>query len=162
MDNFLMDQHRELRMQVREFVQHEVLPTINTYWEKAEFPREMALKLKDLSIVGGMIRGFDSAGLDPMAMGIVMYELAKGDGSLTTFFGVHSGLAMGSIGLLGSNEQRERWLPAMSRMEKIGAFALTEPERGSNAVDIQTMAVLDGDHYVLNGAKRWIGNASIA
>lgn len=162
MNNFLMDQHHDLRQQVRDFVQHEVLPNINPYWEKAEFPREIAMKLKDLPIVGGMIRGFDSAGLDPMAMGIVMYELAKGDGSITTFFGVHSGLAMGSIGLLGSNEQRERWLPAMSRLEKIGAFALTEPERGSNAVDIQTTAVLDGDHYVINGAKRWIGNASIA
>ncbi|HEX2619412.1 MAG TPA: acyl-CoA dehydrogenase family protein [Phototrophicaceae bacterium] len=162
MDSFLMDQHRDLRMQVREFVQHEVLPTINQYWEKAEFPRDIAMKLKDLPIVGGMIRGWGSAGLDPMAMGIVMYELAKGDGSLTTFFGVHSGLAMGSIGLLGSNEQRERWLPAMGRLEKIGAFALTEPERGSNAVDIQTTVTRDDDYYVLNGAKRWIGNASIA
>jgi glutaryl-CoA dehydrogenase len=95
-------------------------------------------------------------------MGVAMYELAKGDGSITTFLGVHSGLAMGSIGLLGSNEQRERWLPAMSRLEKIGAFGLTEPERGSNAVDIQTHVKQDGDHYVLNGAKRWIGNASIA
>lgn len=164
MDSFLMDHHREIRAMIQDFVKREVLPTINTYWEKAEFPRDIAMKLKDLPIpvIGGMIRGFDSAGLDPMAMGLVMYELSKGDGSITTFFGVHSGLAMGSIGLLGSNEQRERWLPAMSRLEKIGAFALTEPERGSNAVDVQTTAVRDGDHFVLNGAKRWIGNASIA
>jgi glutaryl-CoA dehydrogenase len=147
---------------VREFVQREVLPNINPYWERAEFPRDIAMKLKDLPIVGGVIRGWGSAGLDPLAMGLVMYELSKGDGSITTFFGVHSGLAMGSIGLLGSNEQRERWLPAMSRLEKIGAFGLTEPLRGSNAVDVQTTAVRDGDHYVLNGAKRWIGNASIA
>lgn len=164
MENFLMDQQKAVRDEAREFVQREVLPNINPYWEKAEFPREIAMKLGDFStpIIGGMIRGFDSAGLDPLAMGLLMYELAKGDGSITTFFGVHSGLAMGSIGLLGSNEQRERWLPAMSKLEKIGAFALTEPERGSNAVDIQTTARLDGDHYVINGAKRWIGNASIA
>lgn len=162
MDTFLLDQHRELRAQVRDFVNFEVIPHINPYWERAEFPREIVMKLKDLPIVGGMIRGWGSAGLDPIAMGLVMYELSRGDGSITTFFGVHSGLAMGSIGLLGSNEQREKWLPAMGRLEKIGAFALTEPERGSNAVDIQTTARLDGDHYVLNGAKRWIGNASIA
>jgi glutaryl-CoA dehydrogenase len=162
MDTFIMDQQREIRDQVREFVQRVVLPNINPYWERAEFPREIAMQMKDLPIIGGMIRGFGSAGLDPLAMGLAMYELSKGDGSITTFYGVHSGLAMGSIGLLGSNEQRERWLPAMARLEKIGAFGLTEPERGSNAVDVQTTIRRDGDHYVINGAKRWIGNASIA
>jgi glutaryl-CoA dehydrogenase len=164
MDNFLTDQAREVRDQVREFVQTVVLPRINPYWERAEFPWEIVHEIRamNLPIIGGMIRGFGSAGLDPLAMGMAMYELSKGDGSITTFLGVHSGLAMGSIGLLGSNEQRERWLPPMSRLEKIGAFGLTEPERGSNAVDIQTRVHRDGDHYVLNGAKRWIGNASIA
>jgi glutaryl-CoA dehydrogenase len=162
MDNFIIDGQREIRDMVREYVQREVLPNINPYWERAEFPRDIAMKIKDLPIVGGLIRGFGSAGLDPLAMGLVMYELSKGDGSITTFFGVHSGLAMGSIGLLGSNEQRERWLPAMSRLEKIGAFGLTEPYRGSNAVDVQTTAKREDDHFVLNGAKRWIGNASIA
>lgn len=162
LENFLPDEHKALVQDVRAFVRNTVWPKINSYWDKAEFPWEIAMELKQLPILGGMIRGFGSAGLDPMALGMVMYELAKGDGSLTTFYGVHSGLAMGSIGLLGSNEQRERWLPAMSRLEKIGAFAMTEPERGSNAVDLQTNVKRDGDHYVLNGAKRWIGNASIA
>lgn len=162
LENFLPDEHKALVQDVRAFVRNTVWPKINQYWDKAEFPWEIALELKQLPILGGMIRGFGSAGLDPMALGMVMYELAKGDGSITTFYGVHSGLAMGSIGLLGSNEQRERWLPAMSRLEKIGAFGMTEPERGSNAVDLQTHVKRDGDHYVLNGAKRWIGNASIA
>ncbi len=162
MDSFLMDQQREVRDAVRAFVQHEVLPNINPYWDRAEFPTELAMKMKDLPIIGGMIRGHGSAGLDPLAMGLAMYELAKGDGSISTFYGVHSGLAMGSIGLLGSDEQRERWLPDMAVLNKIGAFGLTEPERGSNAVDVQTRAQRDGDHYVLNGAKRWIGNAAIA
>lgn len=164
MENFLTDQAREVRDIVRDFVHNIVLPNINPYWEKAEFPWEIVNQIKamNLPIVGGMIRGFGSAGLDPLAMGMAMYEMSKGDGSITTFLGVHSGLAMGSIGLLGSNEQRERWLPAMSRLEKIGAFGLTEPERGSNAVDIQTNVTRDGDHYILNGAKRWIGNASVA
>lgn len=162
MDNFLSAEHKALRDAVRQFVQAEVMPHINPYWDRAEFPREIAMKLKDLGIMGGMIRGYGSAGLDPLAMGLVMYELSKGDGSITTFYGVHSGLAMGSIGFLGSDEQRERWLPPMARLEKIGAFGLTEPERGSAAVDVQTTARRDGDGYILNGAKRWIGNASIA
>jgi glutaryl-CoA dehydrogenase len=89
-------------------------------------------------------------------------ELARGDASLNTFMGVHSGLAMGSIALLGSEEQRRRWLPPMARLERIGAFALTEPEHGSDVVRLETRARRDGDTYVLEGAKRWIGNASFA
>jgi len=162
LDNFLTDKQRELRNRVQEYVQTTVLPNINPYWENAEFPRDIAMGLRDLGIIGGMIRGYGSAGLDPLEMGLVKYELAKGDGSINTFFGVHSGLAMGSIGLLGSDEQRERWLPAMSRLEKIGAFALTEPTQGSDAVNVQTTARLENGQWVLNGAKRWIGNASIA
>ncbi|MBZ0281829.1 MAG: acyl-CoA dehydrogenase family protein [Anaerolineae bacterium] len=162
LDNFLTDKQRDLRNRVQEYVQTTVLPNINPYWENAEFPRDIAMGLRDLGIIGGMIRGYGSAGLDPMEMGLVKYELAKGDGSINTFFGVHSGLAMGSIGLLGSDEQRERWLPAMSHLEKIGAFALTEPTQGSDAVNVQTTARLENGQWVLNGAKRWIGNASIA
>lgn len=162
LDNFLNDEQRAIRDRVRDYVQSAILPNINRYWDRAEFPRDLALGLRDLDIIGGVIRGYGSAGLEPLAMGLVKYELAKGDGSINTFYGVHSGLAMGSIGLLGSDEQRERWLPAMARLEKIGAFGLTEPEQGSDAVRVRTTARLDGDHYVLNGAKRWIGNASIA
>lgn len=162
LENFLPDEHKALAQDIRRYVRDVVRPNINPYWEKAEFPWEIARELTQMPIIGGMIRGFGSAGLDPMAQGLVMYELAKGDGSITTFFGVHSGLAMGSIGLLGNNEQRERWLPAMAKLEKIGAFGLTEPERGSNAVDVQTRVQKVDGHYVLNGAKRWIGNASIA
>ena len=161
LENFLPDEHKALVQDVRAFVRNTVWPNINQYWDKAEFPWEIVMELKQLPILGGMIRGFGSAGLDPMALGMVMYELAKGDGSITTFYGVHSGLAMGSIGLLGSNEQRERWLPAMSRLEKIGAFG--RPSRSAaQPVDLQTSVKRDGDHYFLNGAKRWIGNASIA
>jgi glutaryl-CoA dehydrogenase len=97
-----------------------------------------------------------------LAAGIVSRELARADGSLNTFFGVHSGLAMGSIALLGSEDQKRRWLPPMSQFELIGAFALTEPEHGSDSVSLETAARRDGDSYVLNGAKRWIGNASFA
>lgn len=162
MDDRLTDKQRALRDQVRAYVNEEVLPHINPYWEKAEFPWPIAEKLKELPIIGGVLDSHGASGLDFVELGLVAYELAKGDGSVGTFYGVHSGLAMGSIGMLGSEEQKDRWLPAMSKMEKIGAFGLTEPYVGSNAGQVRTTARRDGDHYVLNGAKRWIGNASIA
>lgn len=161
-DDYLTDKQRETRDRVRDYAQNVVLPAINPFWEKAEFPREIAMKLKDVGIIGGPIGTHGGAGLDFVEMGQVIFELAKADGSIGTFYGVHSGLAMGSISLLGSEEQKDRWLPSMSTLEKIGAFALTEPDVGSNAVQIKTTATRDGDHYILNGAKRWIGNASIA
>ena len=100
--------------------------------------------------------------MSPLARGLVNMELHRGDGSLGTFLGVQSGLAMKSIELLGSEEQKERWLPAMARLDAIGAFALTEPEHGSDSVALETSARRDGDSWVLDGAKRWIGNGSIA
>lgn len=162
LDNFMTDEQRDLRDRVRTYVEEVVKPNITPYWDRAEFPREVVMPMRDLGIMGGMIRGWGSAGLDPLEMGLVMYELAKGDGSVSTFYGVQSGLAMSSIGLLGSDEQRERWLPGLASLELIGAFGLTEPKVGSNAAGIQTMARRDGDHYILNGAKRWIGNASLS
>lgn len=162
LDNFLTDSQRALRDRVRVYVNEVVRPKITPYWERAEFPWEIVMPMTELGIMGGLIRGWGSAGLDPLEVGLVTYEIAKGDGSVGTFFGVQSGLAMTSIGLLGSDEQRERWLPGLAKLEKIGAFGLTEPNVGSNARGIETMATLDGDHYVLNGAKRWIGNASMS
>lgn len=155
-------EQKALRQEVRDFVEVEVLPKINPYWEKAEFPWPIARKMADLPIIGGALTDHGAAGLDFVEMGLVMYELGKGDGSISTFYGVHSGLAMGSIGLLGDEEQKARWLPAMVKLEKIGAFGLTEPDVGSNAAQVKTRARKEGDGYILNGAKRWIGNASIA
>ncbi len=162
MDDLLTTKQIVLRNQIRDFVSEVVLPNINPYWEKAEFPREIIHKMGVLPIWGGTLSGYGCAGLDPIAMGLVRYELAKGDGSVGTFYGVHSGLAMGSVGLLGSEEQKGRWLPAMARLEKIGAFGLTEPQRGSDAAHVLSTAVSDGNKIILNGQKRWIGNAPIA
>jgi glutaryl-CoA dehydrogenase len=162
LDNFMTEDQRALRDRVRAYVEEVVKPNIAPYWDAAEFPREIVMPMKDLGIMGGLIRGWGSAGLDPLEMGLTMYELAKGDGSVSTFYGVQSGLAMSSIGLLGSDEQRERWLPRMATLDLIGAFGLTEPKVGSNAAGIQTQARRDGDTYILNGAKRWIGNASLS
>ncbi|MGZ4194505.1 MAG: acyl-CoA dehydrogenase family protein, partial [Solirubrobacteraceae bacterium] len=128
----------------------------------AEFPFELVPKLAALEVAGTTIDGYGCPGMSRLAAGIVSRELARADGSLNTFFAVHSGLAMGSIALLGSDEQRARWLPPMARLELIGAFALTEPQHGSDSVSLETAARRDGNAYVLNGAKRWIGNASFA
>ena len=161
-DMHFTDKQNALRQQVRDFVEVEVLPKINPYWEKAEFPWEIARKMVNLPIIGGPLFEHGAAGLDFVEMGLVMYELGKGDGSVSTFYGVHSGLAMGSIGMLGDEEQKARWLPDMVKLEKIGAFGLTEPEVGSDASRVKTTARNSGDGFVLNGAKRWIGNASIS
>jgi glutaryl-CoA dehydrogenase len=161
-DELLGDEEREVRERVRTFCDKEVLPIINDYWERAEFPFELVPKLAALELAGGTIRGYGCPGLSTVAAGLVGMELARADGSVCTFFGVHSGLAMGSIAILGSEEQKRRWLPAMARMEKIGAFGLTEPAHGSDAVALETRARRDGDAYVLDGTKRWIGNASFA
>jgi glutaryl-CoA dehydrogenase len=151
-----------IRDRVREFCDREVTPHINGFWERAEFPFELVPKLAGLGIVGGTIEGYGCPGMSAVAAGLVAAELARADGSVGTFNGVHSFLAMQSIALLGDEEQRQRWLPAMARLETIGAFALTEPDHGSDAVALETSARRDGDHYVLDGRKKWIGNGSIA
>jgi glutaryl-CoA dehydrogenase len=166
-DHYLLDEtlsadERDVRDRVRTFGEQEVLPIINDYWERADFPFELVEKLSELGVAGTSIQGYGCPGLSRLAAGIVGRELARADGSLSTFFAVHSGLAMGAIGLLGSDEQKARWLPAMARLELVGAFGLTEPDHGSDSVSLQTSATRDGDEYVLNGAKRWIGNASFA
>jgi glutaryl-CoA dehydrogenase len=155
------DELKVLR-RVRAFVDDEVLPVIGGYWERAELPWPLIRRLGELGIVGEDIEGYGCPGLSPIACGLMHMELNRGDGSLGTLLGVQSGLAMKSIALFGSEEHKQRWLPEMARMEKLGAFALTEPDHGSDSVGLETSARLDGDAYVLNGAKRWIGNGSVA
>ena len=162
MDELLTEEERNVRDKVRVFCDKEVIPIINDYWERAEFPFELVPKIAALNIAGNDIKGYGCPGLSAVGSGLIMIELARGDASVCTFFGVHSGLAMHSISMLGSEEQKQRWLPAMARMEKIGAFGLTEPNHGSDAVALETRAQRDGNEYIINGAKRWIGNASFA
>ena len=162
MDELLTQEERSIRDKVRAFCDKEVTTVINDYWERAEFPFEIIPKMAALNIAGGSIKGYGCPGMSAVAAGLVAVELARGDASICTFFGVHSGLAMSSIAMLGSEEQKQKWLPAMASMEKIGAFGLTEPEHGSDAVALETRAHRVGNEYVINGAKRWIGNASFA
>ena len=160
-EEYLSSRERDARDRVRAFMK-EAQPIVNEAWNTAQFPHDLFYRLADLHITGGIIQGYGCAAMTPLGAGMVAMEMSRGDGSLTTAFGVHSGLAMGAIDILGSNEQKQRWLPAMARMEKIGAFALTEPLHGSDAVLLDTSARRDGGHWVLNGEKRWIGNGSWA
>jgi glutaryl-CoA dehydrogenase len=162
LDDLLDDEARAVRDRVRSFVDTELLPVINGYWDAAEFPFELVPKIAELGIAGSTIKGYGCPGLSRLAAGMVTLEMSRGDGSINTFIGVQSGLAMGSIAMLGSEEQKERWLPDMAALRRIGAFALTEPAHGSDSVALETTVRRDGDHWVLDGAKRWIGNASFA
>ncbi len=147
---------------VRRFVDEEVVPVAGPYWERAEIPWELIRRLPELGVVGEDINGYGCAGMSALASGLVTMELHRGDGSLGVTLGVHSGLAMRSIALCGSDEQKARWLPAMARMDRLGAFALTEPDHGSDSVALETSARLDGNEWVLAGRKRWIGLGTIA
>src|SRR3954469_16701671 len=161
-DELLTDEERRIRSTLREFCDAEVLPVINGYWERAEFPFPLLPKIAELHLAGGTVEGYGCPGMSATAAGLVSMEWARADGSVGTFFGVHSNLAMQAIAMLGSEAQKQRWLPAMADLEAIGAFALTEPEHGSDAVHLETSVRRDGDEYVIDGRKRWIGNASIA
>jgi glutaryl-CoA dehydrogenase len=152
----------DLFLRTRRFVDQEVLPVINDYWERAELPWPLITRLAELGLVGEDIEGYGCPGMTALASGLVNMELHRGDGSLGTFLGVQSGLAMKAIAMLGSEEQKQRWLAPMARLEQIGAFALTEPDHGSDSVALETSARRDGDAYVIDGVKRWIGNATIA
>jgi glutaryl-CoA dehydrogenase len=158
----LTPQERACWRRTRDFVDEEVLPVINGYWERAEFPRPLVKRLAEAGLVGDGIDGYGCPPMSPLATGLVHMELHRGDGSLGTFLGIQVGLAMQSIAMLGSDDQKERWLPAMARLDRIGAFALTEPRHGSDSVALETSARRDGDEWVIDGAKKWIGNGTIA
>jgi glutaryl-CoA dehydrogenase len=163
---FLRDQLSDSQLvtleRVRRFVEDEVLPVIGGYWERAELPWPLIERLGELGVVGDDIDGYGCPAMDPITCGLVHMELNRGDGSLGTFLGVQAGLAMKSIAMLGSEEQRQRWLPSLARTESFGAFALTEPDHGSDSVALETSVRRVGDEYVIDGHKRWIGNGTIA
>ena len=146
----------------RKFVDSEVIPAAAGYWERAEIPWPLVRRLPELDVGGEEIEGYGCPAMSPLACGLVTMELHRGDGSLGVILGVHSGLAMRSIALCGSEEQKQRWLPGMARMDLLGAFALTEPDHGSDSVALETTAEPDGDRWLLTGRKRWIGLGSLA
>jgi glutaryl-CoA dehydrogenase len=163
LESVLADDDRSFLADIRGFMREEVAPIINDYWSREEFPHQVFPRMAEIGMGGIALEGYGCAGRGAVVDGFVAMELASVDCSVATGLGVHSHLAMGSIHHCGSEEQKEQWLPAMARMEKIGAFGLTEPEVGSGAArGLQTVARRDGDTWVLNGAKRWIGNGTFA
>jgi glutaryl-CoA dehydrogenase len=163
LEALLDDEDRALLHRVRDFMDTEVQPIINDYWTRAEFPRQVIPGLAKLGIAGTQFSGYGSPGKSALLDGMISMELSRGDPSVSTFMGVHGGLVMGSMHLCASEEQKERWLPALARLELIGAFGLTEPESGSDvARGLRTTARRDGDTWILNGQKKWIGNGSFA
>jgi len=162
-EQMLPVQDQQVLLRLREWLQREVAPIANDQWARAEFPHHLVPLLGELGVIG---LGYDRPGrpaASRLLTSFVTLEISRVDTSMATFFGVHSGLAMGSVVLLGSDEQRERWLPDMFSMRTIGAFALTEPNGGSDvAGGLETTARREGDAWVLDGEKRWIGNATFA
>src|SRR5271154_7128932 len=157
----LSDADQEVLKRVRTFMEGQVAPVINQHWLEDSFPFELVPDFRDLTIAGAGYEGYGCAGGSTLLAGFIAMEIARVDCSFATFFGVHSGLAMGSIFLCGSEEQKQKWLPPMARMEKIGSFGLTEPLVGSGASGgLGTTARREGDTWILNGQKKWIGNST--
>lgn len=163
LEHTLGSEDREIQLKVREFMETEIRPIANEYWNKARFPMEIIPKMAALNISGLTYQGYGCPGKSALLEGFLAMEMARVDASISTFFGVHSGLAMGSIYLCGSEEQKQEWLPAMQKMELIGAFGLTEPEVGSAvAGGLTTTCKRNGSEWIINGQKKWIGNATFS
>lgn len=160
-DTLLTADEIAVRERVRLFAETHLRPGVAEAWEAARFRQELVPRLAEIGIVGGSIGAYGCPALSSVAYGLATAELSRVDSSFSTFFGVHSSLAMLSIHLCGSEEQKRHWLPLLARCEKIACFALTEPDHGSDASHLSTSATTSGDGYVLTGAKRWIGNATV-
>jgi len=158
----LTDEQRMVRNTVRDFVDREFLPVVKTHYRAGTFPLALVPRLGELGLLGSSLSGYGCAGIDSVSYGLVMQELERGDSGLRSFASVQGALVMYPIRSYGSEEQKERWLPAMARGKAIGCFGLTEPDHGSDPESMKTRAVRDGDHFVLSGAKMWITNGAVA
>ncbi len=161
-DGLLTPEELELRDTVRAFVAAEIKPNIARWYEDAVFPLEIVPKMAKLGLLGMHLKGYGCAGRSAVEYGLAAAELEAGDSGLRTFVSVQGSLAMSAIHKFGSEEQKQQWLPAMAAGEAIGCFGLTEPTAGSDPAGMTTFARRDGGDWVLSGAKRWIGLASVA
>ena len=139
----------------------ETLDELSEAWDKAEYPLHLARRLGELDLLTDGVEGPGLTPMSPLAAGLVNMEISRGDGSMGTVVAVQGGLALRSIAMFGSAEQKATWLVPLARAEKLGAFALTEPDHGSDSVALETTAHRDGDEWVINGEKKWIGNGSV-
>ena len=162
LDHLLSDEERAVRDTVRGFVADRILPEIGGWFERAEFPADVARGLADLGLLGMHLEGYGCAGASAVSYGLACLELEYGDSGFRSFVSVQGSLCMFPIHRYGSDEQKERWLPPMARGDVIGCFGLTEPDFGSDPSGMRTSARRDGGDWVISGTKMWITNGGIA
>jgi len=162
LDQHLTEEELMIRDLVRDWVDEEVLPIIEDYYTKGTFPLELIPKIGEMGLFGCNLAGYECAGLSNVAYGVVCQELERGDSAIRSCVSVQGSLSMYPIHAFGTEEQKNKYLPGMAKGELIGCFGLTEPDHGSDPAGMETKAVEDGDSYILNGAKMWITNGTIA
>jgi glutaryl-CoA dehydrogenase len=155
-------EERQIQRTVRAFVDARVVPSIAEHWEKGTFPKELVSEIAELGLLGCNLHGYGCAGLSETGYGLAMQELERGDSGVRSFASVQGSLVMYPIWAFGSEEQKRKYLPEMAKGRIIGCFGLTEPDHGSNPAGMRTVAVDDGDSWVITGTKRWITNGNIA
>jgi glutaryl-CoA dehydrogenase len=158
----LTEEQKMVAAMVRQFVDQTYRPYLRTAYEQGTFPMEIIPKLGELGLLGAQLKGYGCSGLDSLSYGLIMKELERGDSGLRSFASVQGALVMYPIHAFGSEEQKQKWLPALREGKAIGCFGLTEPDFGSNPAGMRTTAKKDGSHWVINGSKTWITNASAA
>ncbi len=161
-DSLLSEEERMIRDTVRDFVEKEVMPVIAEYYGRGEFPMHLVPQMAELGLFGANLKGYGAAGVNNVAYGLMMQELERGDSAVRSFASVQGGLVMYPVFAFGSEAQRKKFLPELAAGRLIGCYGLTEADAGSDPGSMKTRAVDAGDHYVLNGAKMWITNGSIA
>jgi glutaryl-CoA dehydrogenase len=161
-DGLFNDQEKLVRQTVREFVDQEIIPHIEDWNREGKFPQHLVPLMAELGFYGANLEGYGCAGMSNVEYGLIMQELERGDSSLRSFVSVQGALVMYPIREYGSEEQKQRWLPALQQGKAIGCFGLTEPDFASNPAGMRTRAVKDDDHYILNGEKAWITSGTIA
>jgi glutaryl-CoA dehydrogenase len=162
LDDLLSDEEKQVRDAARQFVTDKVMPIVDKHFRAGTFPMELIPQFGELGFLGANLHGYDCAGLNNVAYGILMQELERGDSGVRSYCSVQGGLVMYPIHEFGSEEQKKKWLPQLARGQKTGCFGLSEPDHGSDPAGMETRAVLKGNEWVLNGAKRWITNGTIA
>jgi glutaryl-CoA dehydrogenase len=162
LDRLFSDEERAIRDAVREYVSERILPGVGDWFERGEFPRDVAKGLAELGLLGMHLEGYGAPGANAVSYGLACMELEFGDSGFRSFVSVQGSLCMFPIRTYGTEEQKERWLPPMSRGDVIGCFGLTEPDFGSDPSGMRTTAKPDGDGWVVNGTKTWITNGGIA
>jgi glutaryl-CoA dehydrogenase len=161
-DDLLSDEELTIRDTVRAWVDERVLPTIEEHYQNGTFPHELATEMGEMGFLGANLEGYDCPGLNNISYGLICLELERGDSAIRSFCSVQGSLVMYPIHAFGSEDQKQKWLPRLASGQAIGCFGLTEPDFGSNPSGMITKAVDKGDHYLLNGAKMWITNGTVA